>query len=179
MRIFDQKIDHGPCIPLEKFLPNRRSVDPFIPLSKFGPIRPSMDPCIPFLKFVPIRPSIDPCILRYKFGPNRRSMDLYNLPFIIWTDSAIHESLPPSLKSVLNWWFVDPCITLQKLHQIDGPWIPAIPLSKFEPIQPSMGPCIPIFEIRTDSTVRGSLHPPFRNSDRFNRKTYSGEGGRR
>ena len=50
--------------------------------------------------------------------------------------------IPASLiKSVLNRWFVDPCITLQKLHQIDGPWIP-------------------IFQIRTDSTARESLLPP-------------------
>ena len=32
-------------------------------------------------------------------------------------------------------------------------------LSKFGPIRPSVSPFIPLFEIRNDSTVRGSLHP--------------------
>ena len=57
---------------------------------------------------------------------------LYSL-LKIRTKSAIHGSPPPCLKSVLNRRFVDRCITLQKLHQIGGPWIP-------------------IFKIRTDST---------------------------
>ena len=113
---------------------------PFHNLDRFG--RLSILASL-FLKFGPIRPSVDPCIPFFK----------------IRTKSAIHGSLPPSLKSVLNRWFVDLCITLQKLHQIGVPWISAIPLSKFWTIRPSVDPCIPIFKIRTDSAVRRSLQP--------------------
>ena len=58
--------------------------------------------------------------------------------------------------------------------QIDGPWIPAFPFQnfdrfgrpwilaslffKFGPIRSSVGPCIPLLEIRTESAVRRSLH---------------------
>ena len=33
--------------------------------------------------------------------------------------------------------------------------------SEFGSIRPSVDPCIPFFKIRTDSTVRGFLHPLF------------------
>ena len=35
-------------------------------------------------------------------------------------------------------------------------------LLKFGPIRLSVGPCIPFFEIRTDSAVRRSFHSPFK-----------------
>ena len=45
---------------------------------------------------------------------------------------------------------------------ISGPRIPAFPILKFGPNRRSMDPCIPLFKIRIDTTVRGSLYPFFK-----------------
>ena len=168
-----------PAIPLSKFGLNWLSVDPCIPFLKFGPIRPSVDlfiavdPCDPPFKIwteLAVRRSLHPL---FKIRTDSAVRGSLHCPLKIRTKSAVRGSLPLSLKirtkSVVCGPLHYPSKTwtksavrgslrslYQNLDRFGPPWILASPFSKFGPIRPSVGPCIPPLEIPTDSVVRGS-----------------------
>ena len=141
-----------------------------------------MGPCIPLFKIrtdSAVRGSLNSLLKnRTKSAIRGSLLSLFN----IWTDSAVRGAQHPPFRNS---------------DQIDGQWIPAFPFQylerfgrpwthpffKFGPNRSSVDPHVPLrkiwtnlaargflpplFRIRTDSIVRGSLHLPFRNSDRI------------
>ena len=139
MRIFDQKVDrgslHSPLVILTKSAV-RRSLHSLFKIWTDSTVRGSLHPL-------------------FKIRTDRAVRGSLHSPLKIRTKSAIHGSLPPSLKSVLNRWFVDPCITLQKLHRIGSPWILASQFLKIQTNSAGRGPSLhPPLEIRTNSVRR-------------------------